>query len=59
MWPDHVIEGLQVGEYIGLGTGPGGILFKMDQLALETAEGIFCYGVVVGIDLAGYALRIP
>lgn len=38
MWADRVIEGLQVGEYIGLCTGPGGILFEMDQLAHETAE---------------------
>lgn len=56
MWADRVIEGLQVGEYIGLCTGPGGILFEMDQLALETAEEIFCHGVVVGIALAGHAL---
>ena len=28
----------------------------MDQLALETAEEIFCHGVVVGIALAGHAL---
>ena len=40
MWAARVIEGLQVGEYIGLCTGPGGILFEMDQLALETAEEI-------------------
>ena len=56
MWADRVIEGLQVGEYIGLCTGLGGILFEMDQLALETAEEIFYHGVVVGIALAGHAL---
>lgn len=56
MWADRVIEGLQVGEYIGLCTGPGGILFEMDQLALETAEEIFCHDAVVEIALEGHAL---
>ena len=56
MWADRVIEGLRVGKYIGLCTGPDGILFEMDRLALETAEEIFCHGVVAGIALAGHAL---
>ena len=56
MWSDRVIEGPQVGEYIGLCTGPGGILFAINQLTLETVEEIFAHGVVIGIALEGHAL---
>lgn len=31
-------------------------MLEVDQLAFETAEEIFCHGVVVGIVLAGHAL---
>ena len=56
MWPDGVVEGLYVGEYIRLGAGSGGIVLEVDQLTLEAAEEIFCHGVVVGLALAGHAL---
>lgn len=56
MWPDGVVEGLQVSEYIILGGGPGGVVLEMNQLAFEAAEEILCHGVVVGIALAGHAL---
>lgn len=56
MWPDGVVEGLYVDEYISLGAGPGGVVLEVNQLALEAAEEILCHGVVVGIALAGHAL---
>ena len=56
MWPDGVVEGFYVGEYISLGAGPCGGVVEVDEFALEAAEEIFCHGVVVGITLAGHAL---
>lgn len=59
MWPDSVVEGLHIGEYISLGAGPGGVVLEVDQLAFEAAEEIFCHSVVIGITLAGHALLDP
>ena len=59
MWADRVIEGLQVGEYIGLCTGPGGILFEMDQLAHETAEKFSATALSQGSPLRDMLCRIP
>ena len=56
MWPDRVVEGFHVGEYVSLGAGPGGVVLEVDQLAFEAAEEIFCHSVVVRITLAGHAL---
>ena len=56
MWPDQVVEGLQIGQYIGLRTGLRWILFEKDQLTLEAAKEMHCYGVVIGIALAEHAL---
>lgn len=56
MRSDGVVEGLQIGEYISLGAGPGGVVLEVDEFALEAAEEIFCHGIVVGIALAGHAL---
>ncbi len=56
MWPDSVVKGLYIGEYIGLGADPSGIVLEVDKLALETAEEIFRYSVVIGIALVGHAL---
>ena len=56
MWPDGVVEGLYVDEYISLGAGPGGVVLEVNQLALEAAEEILCHGVVVRLALTGHAL---
>lgn len=60
MRPGRAVQGLlQIGKYIGLRAGLDGILFEMDQLALETAEEIFYHSVVVGIVLSDILCRIP
>ena len=56
MWPDQVVEGLQIGQYIVLRTGLRWILFEKDQLTLEAVEEMLCHGAVVGIALAEHAL---
>ena len=59
MWPYGVVEGLQVGEYIDPGAGSGRILLEVNEFAFQTAEEIFCYGIIVGIALAGHTLTDP
>lgn len=56
MWPDGVVEGFYVGEYISLGAGPCGGVVEVDEFALEAAEEIFSNSVVVRVAFAGHAL---
>lgn len=56
MGTHRVVEGLQVGKYVGLSLAAGVVMLEMDQLTFEAAEEIFGHGVVVGIAPAGHAL---
>ena len=41
MGTHRVVEGLQVGKYVGLSLAAGVVMLEMDQLTFEAAEEIF------------------
>ena len=56
VWPERIVEGLNVSENSSLSSVPGGKPMEMNHLTLEAAKEVFSDSIVVGIPFTGHTL---